>query len=55
MKTIILFLSTFTCLGIHAQDQDELPKRARELGIPFEGKTGKYNNITDVPGVEVRI
>ncbi len=27
--------------------------RARDLGIPFEGKTGKYNAITDVKGVEV--
>ena len=53
MKTIILLISTFICLGIHAQGQDELQKRARDLGIPFDGKTGKYNNITDVPGVEV--
>ena len=28
-------------------------KKARELGIPFEGKCGKYNAITDVAGVEV--
>jgi len=28
-------------------------KRARDLGIPFEGTTGKYNAITDVEGVEV--
>jgi len=27
--------------------------RARDLGIPFEGTTGKLNSITDVPGVEV--
>jgi D-aminopeptidase len=27
--------------------------RARDLGIPFEGKTGKYNSITDVQGVTV--
>src|SRR5438105_3744538 len=27
--------------------------RARDLGIPFEGTTGKINAITDVPGVEV--
>ncbi len=27
--------------------------RARDLGIPFEGTTGKYNAITDVAGVEV--
>lgn len=27
--------------------------RARNLGIPLLGETGTYNNITDVPGVEV--
>ncbi|MCJ7622110.1 MAG: P1 family peptidase [Anaerolineaceae bacterium] len=27
--------------------------RARDLGIPFEGKTGKWNAITDVANVEV--
>ena len=27
--------------------------RARDLRIPFEGRPGKFNAITDVPGVEV--
>src|SRR5215470_8674598 len=27
--------------------------RARDLGVPFEGTPGKFNSITDVPGVEV--
>ena len=27
--------------------------RARDLGIPFEGTPGKFNAITDVPGLEV--
>ncbi len=27
--------------------------RARDLGVPFEGETGQWNAITDVPGVEV--
>jgi len=27
--------------------------RARDLGIPFSGKTGEFNSITDVKGVEV--
>ncbi|MFB9843473.1 DmpA family aminopeptidase [Mucilaginibacter ginsenosidivorans] len=27
--------------------------RARDIGIPFTGTPGKYNAITDVPGVEV--
>jgi D-aminopeptidase len=28
-------------------------KRPRDLGIPFDGLPGKFNAITDVPGVEV--
>ena len=27
--------------------------RARELGVPFKGVPGRWNRITDVPGVEV--
>lgn len=46
------FLIAFTCCfignAIYAQN-----KRARDLGIQFDGKPGKYNAITDVPGVEV--
>lgn len=30
-----------------------LRRRARDLGIPFEGVPGRWNAITDVPGVEV--
>ena len=29
------------------------PVRARDLGIPFDGTPGRWNAITDVPGVEV--
>ena len=39
----------FSSLGLNAQNE----KRARDLGIPFEGTTGEFNNITDVKGVEV--
>ena len=28
-------------------------KRAREVGVPFDGKPGEFNAITDVPGIEV--
>ena len=28
-------------------------QRARALGIPFAGRPGALNSITDVPGVEV--
>jgi L-aminopeptidase/D-esterase-like protein len=30
-----------------------MKRRARDLGIPFEGVTGKYNAITDISGVTV--
>ncbi|WP_353827802.1 P1 family peptidase [Agromyces sp. SYSU T0242] len=29
------------------------PTRARDLGVPFDGEPGRWNAITDVPGVEV--
>ncbi len=32
-----------------------MKKRARDLGIPFEGICGRYNAITDVKGVEVGV
>lgn len=35
------------------QAQPKPKERARDLGIPFLGKPGKYNAVTDVPGVEV--
>lgn len=42
---LALFLST---IQLFAQKP-----RARDIGIPFEGTPGKWNAITDVPGVEV--
>jgi D-aminopeptidase len=30
-----------------------MKKRARDLGIPFEGHPGKHNAITDIPGITV--
>ena len=38
--------------GPHAQTPSGRP-RARSLGIPFGGTPGRWNAITDVPGVEV--
>ncbi len=48
-------ISILVLLGVFSEAfcQSELPKRARDLGIPFNGIPGKYNNITDVPGVKV--
>ena len=42
---VLLCLSNFMAFG-------QQP-RARDLGIPLAGKTGKYNAITDVRGIEV--
>src|SRR5260370_20005594 len=38
--------------GPHAATPSGRP-RARSLGIPFAGQPGRWNAITDVPGVEV--
>ena len=45
----IAFFAFLFVMSVLGQDYP----RARELGIPFNGTTGKYNNITDVPGVQV--
>ncbi|HVO62570.1 MAG TPA: P1 family peptidase, partial [Terriglobales bacterium] len=45
LKLGILFFS----ISSIAQTQP----RARDLGVPFDGKPGQYNAITDVKGVEV--
>jgi len=37
---------------IYSQSYGQKP-RARDLGVPFVGKTGEFNAITDVKGVEV--
>ena len=44
ISLLIIFTHNFLC--------GQKP-RARDIGIPFEGSTGKYNSITDVKGVEV--
>ncbi|MDG1750404.1 MAG: P1 family peptidase [Thalassotalea sp.] len=46
--TLIVILFLITIFPVEAQKN-----RARDLGIPFVGETGKYNTITDVKGVEV--
>ncbi len=49
MKKLAFILLLIPLLNlVHAQKP-----RARAIGIPFEGKTGPYNAITDVKGVEV--
>jgi D-aminopeptidase len=48
MRIILIFVTVFAAFSSLAQKP-----RARDLGIPFEGKTGPNNAITDVKGVEV--
>ncbi|MBS1853251.1 MAG: P1 family peptidase [Acidobacteria bacterium] len=48
MKPLLCLASLFLLsLSLPAQI------RARDLGVPFDGTTGRYNAITDVKGVEV--
>jgi len=48
MIRIFLLFLLFVSYSANAQKP-----RARTIGIPFDGITGKYNAITDVSGVEV--
>ena len=45
----VFLLFSFFALSIYAQTKP----RARDLGIPFDGATGRFNAVTDVKGVEV--
>jgi D-aminopeptidase len=47
-RTLIVFIVMLICFQSYGQNP-----RARDLGIPFVGITGKFNAITDVKGVEV--
>jgi len=46
----LLIITAFLFLNLSLFGQTP---RARDIGIPFEGDTGKFNAITDVAGVEV--
>jgi len=46
----VLVITLATLINFYSQAQKP---RARDIGIPFDGKTGPYNAITDVTGVEV--
>ena len=57
-KTIVALLllaaAGFVTPGLANDDAEKLDiVRARELGVPFDGRTGPNNAITDVPGIEV--
>jgi D-aminopeptidase len=47
----IIYLSVTLLLSVFLSYGQKL--RARDLGIPFSGKTGSLNAITDVEGVEI--
>jgi len=46
-------LLQFVMLLLITQSSYAQKPRARDIGIPFDGMTGKFNAITDVKGVEV--
>lgn len=50
MKPIAYAIAIAT---LFAASSAQSAARARDYGIQFDGKTGEYNAITDVPGVEV--
>lgn len=50
---LLPFIFIFLVLSISVNSQQTDKKRARDLGIPFGETIGKFNSITDVPGVEV--
>lgn len=52
MALLVLMLTATASQEISAQPAGAKP-RARDLGIPFSGKPGTLNAITDVPGIEV--
>jgi D-aminopeptidase len=49
LKQIVLLICLLPIVGI----ADDATPRARDLGVPFDGKPGPLNAITDVPGVTV--
>jgi D-aminopeptidase len=54
MRTLLTALLTIVVTLVTSQPTPAQEKpRARDLGVPFEGKSGPLNAITDVPGVEV--
>src|SRR6266513_355834 len=61
---VLLILILILLLMLDASAREPIPAppkvearakivRARDLGIPFDGTPGKFNALTDVPGVEV--
>ena len=53
IKQLLVFIGLCFYITNPSFAQEFKRERARGLGIPFDGKTGKYNAITDIPGLEV--
>jgi D-aminopeptidase len=51
--TVAFIVMLFIGASLQAQEQTATKPRARDLGVPFDGKPGSLNAITDVPGVAV--
>jgi D-aminopeptidase len=49
----LIIILVFCSLSGQVSAQKAITKRARDLGIPFNGMPGKYNSITDIQGIEV--
>ena len=55
---VLILLLAISAPATQAREPQTAPPpakvvRARDLGIPFDGTPGKWNAITDVPGIEV--
>ena len=50
---VLISCGVILCSGTVMADADSSAVRARDLGIPFDGKPGPLNTITDVAGVTV--
>jgi D-aminopeptidase len=55
LRLSLLFFSFSLWVPFASFAQQDVPKRprARDLGVPFDGTPGKFNGISDVPGVLV--
>ncbi|HEU0369393.1 MAG TPA: P1 family peptidase [Candidatus Acidoferrum sp.] len=53
-RSVLFLIALIVLLPFALSAQNTAKKeRARDLGVPFDGKPGKFNAITDVPGVLV--
>jgi D-aminopeptidase len=53
--TAVCLVAATLCVAasLGAPAKAACPQRARDLGVPFSGTPGRFDAITDVPGVEV--